>query len=58
MTMFRLWRIIFLIFDPDRSCYLLQKCFVMYIVIKINKKKRKEGTVTGEYEVRKRIPHT
>ena len=57
MAMFRLWRIIFLIFDPDRSCYILQvfniqKCFVMYIVIKINKKKRKEGTLTGEYEVR------
>ena len=30
----------------------MQKCFVMYIVIKINKKKREEGTVTGEYEVR------
>ena len=57
MTMLRLWRIMFLIFDPDRSYYILQvlnmpKYFIMYIVIKLNKKKRKEFTVTREYEER------
>lgn len=47
MTMLRLWRIVFLIFDPGLQ---YAKIFIMYIVVKLNKKKRKECTVTREYE--------
>ena len=58
MTMLKLWRIMFLIFDPDifdRSS-ICKKNFIMYIVIKLNKKERKECTVTTEYEERQGIP--